>query len=110
MDDERVKSIVATLEGACTQLETELHTINADLEHASVCVRRYGDIYLAPLKYLTQLRDNKLARLREIISQLEGLKTQLDCSNALLHTLNASQPLALVPQPTIGFGSAARRY
>jgi hypothetical protein len=102
MDDDRVRSIVGTLEDACTQIEGELQIINTDLEHAAVCVRRYGDVYLAPLKYLHQLRENKHLRFREIIAQLEGLKTQLDCSNALLNSLNTSQPLTLVPQePTV---------
>ena len=95
-DDERVRSIVATLEDACTTLEAELQIINADLIHATECVRRYGDVYLTPMKYLTQLRDNKHLRFREIIAQLEGLKTQLECSSALLTTLSASQPLALI--------------
>lgn len=80
------------------QIEGELQLINSDLAHAAECVRRYGDVYVAPLRYLTQLRDNKHLRFREIVSQLEGLKTQLDCSAQLLNNLTAYQPLTLVPK------------
>lgn len=99
MDDERVTSITATLESACVQIESELNIINDDIVRTTECVRRYGDVYVTPLKYLTQLRDNKRLRYKEIIAQLEGLKTQIECSNALLQSLNASQPLTLVQRP-----------
>lgn len=96
MDDDRVRSIVAVLEDACLQVEEELRHINADLHHVQECVQRYGDVFIAPVRYLTQLRENKLLRFREIIAQLEGLKTQIDCSEALLQSLNTSHPVALI--------------
>ena len=110
MDDDRVRSIVQTLEDGCAQIEQELQIINADLQHASECLRRYGDVYVAPVRYLTQLRDNKLLRYKEIIGQLEGLKTQLDCSNALLASLSTAQPLALVPVASPAPTAGSRRH
>ncbi len=94
--DERVYSILSTLEQACTTLEAELRIINEDILHANEQVKRYGDIFVPPVRYLTQLRENKLLRFKEIIGQLEALKTQMDCSASLLATLNAAQPVTIV--------------
>ena len=94
--DANVNAIVQTLEAACQQIEMEMEIINEDLAHAAECVKRYGDVYLPPLRYLTQLRDNKRLRFKELVGQLEGLKTQIDCTATLLRTLNTAAPLTLV--------------
>lgn len=94
--DEKVFSIVATLEAACGTLQAEIQAINADLAYSTEALQRYGDIYAPPVRYLTQLRENKLLRFREIIGQLEALKTQIDCSAKLLMSLNSNQPVTIV--------------
>lgn len=96
MADDRVLSIVNTLDQACVTIEAELQQINDDLDHCAKMVNLYGDIFAAPLRYLAQLRENKRLRYKEIIGQLEALKTQLDNSSSLLNVLNVSHPLTVV--------------
>lgn len=97
--DDKVFSIVSTLEAACCAIESDIRVINEDVHHVTESVKRYGDIFVPPLRYLTQLRENKILRFREIIGQLEALKTQMDCSVTLLASLNASKPVTIV-QPS----------
>ena len=94
--DEKVLSVVHTLQVACQQLDAEMRIINEDLATTAEQLKRYGDIFLAPVKYLTQLRENKRLRYKEIVGQLEALKTQMECSASLLAALNTSQPVTLV--------------
>ena len=107
MDDDRVLSIVRTLQEGCQHIDSELRIIDADLAQAAICVERYGDVFLAPYNYLRHLRRNKELRYKEIVAQLEGLQTQLDCSHALLQSTIVSNPVAVIePKPA----SAVRRF
>jgi hypothetical protein len=96
MSDDQVLSVVDTLEKMCVQIESELQIINEDIAHTAECVRRYGDVYAGPLRYLCQLRDNKKLRFQELIGQLEALRTQLESSSQLVAALNKSQPVSFV--------------
>lgn len=87
--DQRVVDIVVSLESAAAHIEAELQVINADLQHTATNLERYGEIFLAPFRYMSQLREAKKLRYREIIGQLETLKTQIDSSAQLLQVLNA---------------------
>lgn len=109
--DERVVHIVESLEAACSVIEAELEVINVDLAHAEDACRRYGEVFLAPCRYLTQLRENKKMRFREILGELEALKVQVESSQQLLAVLEhggSSRPAVAVVSSMYGAKGARR--
>lgn len=100
MDDQIVLSMAQTLETETQRLNQELRTIAADMEVIAGKQRRYGDVFLAPLQYLAQLRQHKELRLQEISNQLASLQAQLDNSAALLSILQSQGRTATIVRPS----------
>lgn len=88
--DKRIADIVMSLESSCFQIEAELQVLNADLQHTTECLQRYGDVYLPAYRFLASQRDAKKIRYKEIIAQLEAIKAQVDASQQLLSSLQTS--------------------
>ena len=95
--DQRILDITASLERAAGVIEQELLVINVDLSRTQECLARYGDVYLAPYRYLVQVRDSKKQRFAEIIQELEQLRLQVHTSELLLNSLNGGNGAAVVP-------------
>jgi hypothetical protein len=89
--DEEVFRIVSSLEGAACVIEAELEVINRDLRTAEDNCKRYGEVFLAPCRFLTQLRENKKLRFREIVGELEKLQIQLEASSSLVSVLRSER-------------------
>ncbi len=100
MDDQVVLSMAQTLEMETQRLTGELRTIAHDMEVVAAKQRRYGDIFLAPLQYLSQLRQHKELRLQEIQNQMGALQAQLDNSAQLLQILQNTGRTATIVKPS----------
>ncbi len=100
MDDQVVLSMASTLEMETQRLNQELRTISNDMEVIAAKQRRYGDIFLAPLQYLSQLRQHKELRLQEISNQMSALQSQLDNSAQLLAILQNAGRTATIVKPS----------
>lgn len=100
MDDQVVLSMASTLEMETQRLNQELRTISNDMEVIAAKQRRYGDIFLAPLQYLSQLRQHKELRLQEISNQMTALQSQLDNSAQLLQILQNAGRTATIVKPS----------
>ena len=100
MDDHAVLTMAQTLEQETIRLNGELRTIANDTEITAQKQRRYGDVFLAPLQYLQQLRQHKELRLTEIASQLQALQAQLDNSAQLLSILQNQGRTATIVKPS----------
>lgn len=92
--------MASTLECETNRLSAELQTIANDIEVVAAKQRRYGDVFLAPLQYLQQLRQHKELRLSEISAQMTALQAQLDNSAQLLAILQSAGRTATVVRPT----------
>ena len=100
MDDQVVLSMAQTLDMETNRLTGELKTITHDMEVVAAKQRRYGDVFLAPLQYLQQLRQHKELRLQEIQNQMSALQAQLDNSAQLLQVLQNTGRTATVVKPS----------
>ena len=89
LDTLGLKNYIKT-ESSCFQIEAELQTLNVDLQHTYDCLQRHGDVFLPAYRHLFNARETKKIRYREIISQLEAIKAQVDASQSLLHSLQSS--------------------
>ena len=108
MDDGVVLSMSQTLEAETIRLNGEIRTIANDMEVVAAKQRRYGDVFLAPLQYLQQLRQHKELRLQEIANQLSALNAQLENSAQLLSILQNAGRTAAIVRPTFSGASPSR--
>lgn len=109
--DQRILALAASLESSALDIERELLVINVDLSRTQECLARYGDIYLAPYRYLVQVRDSKKQRFAEVIQELEKLRLQVASSELLLHSLNAGAGGSLVvPAPAANSAVTVRNF
>jgi N-glycosylase/DNA lyase len=86
--DEEVFRIVSSLEGSARVIEAEIEVINRDIRGTEDSCKRYGEVFVAPCRFLIQLREDKKMRFREIVSKLETLQMQLESSSDLVTVLN----------------------
>ncbi len=90
--DPRVADLVRTLELSCDSLEADIARINLDLKYQEECYARYNsEAFVASIRYLMGLRDDKKMQFRLVIEKLEGLKHNIETSSLLMSQIQSAK-------------------
>eukprot|EP00760_Papus_ankaliazontas_P037670 PhM_4_TR8678/c0_g1_i1/m.76432 len=86
-----VTHLISALESKMLLIDREIVDIATDIERTRLLFERYGDVYRAPLMYLTDLRGRKVAAKQDIMQRLGMFEQNLERSTHFARSLSQSQ-------------------